>query len=88
MTARGVLRILLRARRHSRGGVAIVLASTALLVYEYVAFARRRPTVTELSHRLPWAIPIWAWLVALTVHLARTHRAASSSPALASERPS
>lgn len=46
----------------------IALYSIALAAWEAFAIATRRPTVTDLSSRWPYRIPIYLWYAALGWH--------------------
>ncbi len=47
---------------------AIATWSVAYAAWEVYAKARHRPTITDLSHRWPWGLLVWGWLLALAVH--------------------
>ena len=47
----------------------IVWASAVLMSWEFIAMATHRPTVSDLSHRSPFAYVVWAWMCWLIVHL-------------------
>lgn len=52
-----------------RGGSVIVFVCSALLGWEYIAKATKRPTVSDLSHRWPYSLLVWGWLIWLVSHL-------------------
>lgn len=46
----------------------IARVSVGLALYEAFAIALSRPTISDLSHRWPYSIFVWSWLVWLTSH--------------------
>lgn len=46
----------------------IALASVSLAAYETYALTRKKPTITDLSHRWPFSFLVWSWLFLLAYH--------------------
>lgn len=48
----------------------VAVISIVLAVYEALALATGRPTITRISHTRVGVL-VWLWLVSLTIHLIR-----------------
>ena len=46
----------------------IVAICSVFMIYEWFAVATKKPKVSDLSHRWPWGLFVWGWIVMLVVH--------------------